>query len=209
MVTIFALGVSRCRRDVRGESVLQFRQACMMESGWPTLYQRASAASRDGVRRFWQWSWSIRVCWIGAGLLILGTLGPWETYGTSGIAGPYGYHPGLDFSSGTLAIGLGILTGFVLSAIMHGHRSSSSPAIAGLGLVAVGVIAARFVETARADEIPGGGGGFGVSPGWGLYVCAAGALALLLAGAYLFIGDTQTGRASSGAARTRGRPPLA
>jgi hypothetical protein len=142
--------------------------------------------------RFWQWSWSIRVCWIGAGLLILGTLGSWES-------GPYDYQPGIDFPSGTLAIGIGILTAFVLAAVMRGDRPKSSPAIAGLGLVAIGVIAAQFIAIAQIGTIPlhftGSGGGSGISPGWGLYVSAAGALALFLAGVYFFIGDARTDRA--------------
>jgi hypothetical protein len=135
---------------------------------------------RNGIRRFTSLSFALQFPAIAAVALIVGTLGPLEVeHGNLAFSG--GWYAFADTTLGELVLLAGVV------AILQGYRLArsrrvfDSGGIAALGLF-VAVLTA--IEMIRIHDSR-------ASIGWGLYLTAAAAAALLISGLILLGGDAE------------------
>jgi hypothetical protein len=131
-------------------------------------------------QRFRQLPGPIQMAAAAAIVLIAGTLTPWITY--SGDSSFLDFAAGVDLNSGELALLIGAFVIFLLNRMRKQGRSRDGGTIAALGLLACGLLAITGIRVIHGDD----------SVGWGLWVSAAAAVALLVSGLILFDPAEQT-----------------
>jgi hypothetical protein len=125
-------------------------------------------------------------------VLVLGVLMPWTDYGEG---------PGIDATLGVetmpggVLLGVAVLVVLALAPLVRASSGADSGAVAGLGLLASGVVGAEFLNVVVQDL---------VGPAYGIYVAGAAAVALFAAGVLLFGGAG----ASAADSPTEGAEPL-
>jgi hypothetical protein len=107
-------------------------------------------------------------------LLIGGSLAPWINYG--GDLSDLNFASGLDTNSGELSLLIGVFVIFLLVRMAKQGRTRDGGVIAALGLLACAVVAITAIRISGGEY----------SVGWGVWVSAAAAGVLLLAGLILF-----------------------
>jgi hypothetical protein len=130
-------------------------------------------------QRFRKLPGTIQFASAAAIVLIGGALTPWIDYG--GHFSDLNFAAGVDLNTGELNLLIGAFVIFLLSRMTRQGRTRDGGAIAALGLLACGLVAITGIRIEGGEY----------SVGWGIWVSAAAAVALLLAGLMVIEGDAQ------------------
>jgi hypothetical protein len=134
-----------------------------------------------GIRQFAGLPLSLRLAGIAAAAVIAGTLAPMEVEHEQFAINTW--YAAVDGNVGQLVLLAGLASIFQTYRLARSRRSVDSGGIAALGLLAVVLAAIQMIRIHDSSS---------VSIGWGLYVVAAAAVALLLSGVLLLGGEHET-----------------
>jgi hypothetical protein len=140
-----------------------------MEPQPRSALEGARVEATEALSRFGRLPGSMRLAYASVAVLALGSLMPWVDFVDGATLGIESLPGGL-----VLLVAVGAFI-----SLAHGARrpGADGGAVVGLGLVALAVSAANFLNVVLGDA---------VSPAYGIYVTLAAAVALLLAGVLLF-----------------------
>ena len=150
-----------------------------MENDGSSL-SRAFTRIQDGISSFASLPFALQLPLVAIVVLIGGTQAPWTVeHGSFSIHG--GWLAGVDFTVGMLTLATGVLAMFLIAPLLRSGRPADSGGVAAIGLLAVVLVGIDGIRIHDASA----------SIGWGLYVSAVAAIALLLGGLLLLGGESK------------------
>ena len=159
-----------------------------METRSRSALGAARVRANEALSAFGRLPGALRLGCAAVPVLIVGVLMPWADYGDGpGIEASLG----VESVPGGVVLGIAVLAVLALAPLVRASSPADSGAVAGLGLLASGVVGAEFVQTVVQDL---------VGPAYGIYVAGAAAAALFAAGVLLFggAGSSASGRPAQG-----------
>lgn len=145
-----------------------------MEPQSRSALDAARVRANQALSAFGRLPGPLRLACAAVPVLALGVLMPWADYGEGpGIDASLG----IDTVPGGILLGIVVLVALALAPLVRASSAADSGAVAALGLLALGVVGAEFLNIVVQDL---------VGPAYGIYVAGAAAAALFVAGVLLF-----------------------
>ena len=134
---------------------------------------RAWVRARQGLTELSGQRLSVRLAFAAAVAMVVGALVPWYEYGPDNSVG-------IDVNAGQTIVLIAAVAVVLLVRVIRSGRGADSGGIAALGLLGVAIMLAELNQIRTSDF---------VTDAWGLWVSAAGAGFLLLAGVSILGGS--------------------